>query len=229
MNAKHRQAFSVFHDVDEASLKAWHRPYALLFENTKRVIDVGSGLMYFAELLRDFGVDTIGVDIDPAMVQVGREKGFEVMLGDQHALKNQKLLVDGVHISHVVEHLDGEDLIDLLRTSIACLSPGGLLVIRTPNWGNRFVREYLFWMDHTHKRPYPRQLLVKILIDLGMTIVESGDEPHGVNDSFVVAQLPGNASFTVRSLQFPPMPRRTLAVKVTDRIRVFLRRFLDLQ
>jgi SAM-dependent methyltransferase len=229
MTTDSKQDFSIFHDADASFLRAWHRPYANLFKGARRVLDVGSGLMYFGELLREIGVEVTGVDIDPAMVQAGREKGFHVIQGDHRALVEITSPFDGVHISHVVEHLDGDALLDLIRTSISSLVPGGLLVIRTPNWSNRFVREHLFWMDHTHKRPYPRQLLVKILSDLGVTILEVGDEPFGVNDSYVIAQVTCNSSLTYQPIQFPPLPKRNLTTKLGNRLKVYIRRFLDIE
>ena len=73
---------------------------------------------------------------------------------------------------------------------MSVLRPGGILVLRTPNWENRWVRERLFWGDHTHTRPYPRELLVRMTSDLGLEEWQSGAEPFGVNDTFVVAAKP---------------------------------------
>lgn len=229
MTETSKQAFSIFHDSRVDDLRNWHRPYAEFLDGCTCVLDIGSGLMYFGELLREKGVEVVGLDIDPAMVQAGAAKGFKVIEGDHHALKSLGLMVDAVHISHVVEHLWGEELIDLLQSCIACLRPGGLIVIRTPNWSVRFVREHLFWMDHTHKRPYPRQLLVKILHDLGLKEVCSGEEPYLMRDLYVIAQLPGGAGRNIKPLRFDPPPTRPLHVKILSRVKTYCRRFLELE
>lgn len=184
------QKYSIFHETDAESLKAWHRPYAKAFVGRGPVLDVGCGPGYFSEMLKHFGEECLGLDFDPEMVALSNERGQDAKLGDESWIRETKMVFGGIHVSHVVEHLWGRELEVLLESSERALRPGGLIVIRTPNWENRFVRERLFWMDHTHKRPYPRELLVRMLNDLGMDEVQSGSEPYGMNDTFVVAKKP---------------------------------------
>lgn len=184
------QQFSLFHETCEEGLQNWHRPYAELFLSRSPVLDVGCGPGYMADVLSENGVESLGIDLDHAMVELSKKRGHAAEVGSQDTFPRRPGGFGGVHISHVVEHLWGEELERMLSNAIAVLQPDGILVVRTPNWNNPFVRERLFWMDHTHKRPYPRELLVRMLLDLGMLEVESGFEPHGMNDTFVVAAKP---------------------------------------
>lgn len=196
------QKFSIFHETNPEALKAWHRPYAAVLAERKPVLDVGCGPGYFSEVVTSLGGECVGVDVDPAMIAVSVQRGQQAHLGDQHWISDHLDTFGAIHVSHVVEHLWGDELVVLLQNAYHALKSGGIIVIRTPNWENRFVRERLFWMDHTHKRPYPRELLVRMLSDLGMREVQSGSEPFGMNDTFVVAVKPGDGSETPSTVRF---------------------------
>ena len=184
------QQFSLFHETSGDRLKSWHTPYAEVFQDSGPVLDVGCGPGYFADVLRDLGIESMGVDIDPEMVKMATQRGHKVILGNQESFTERAGQFGGVHVSHVVEHLWGDELETLLKNALTALRPGGILIVRTPNWENRFVRERLFWMDHTHKRPYPGELLIRMMKDLGMVEVQTGFEPTGMNDTFVIAAKP---------------------------------------
>jgi SAM-dependent methyltransferase len=225
------QKFSIFHETSEICMRAWHKPYAELLRGCKRVLDVGCGPGYFSDELRVLNVKSLGVDLDPDMVSMSVKRGHDAVIGNQDLLSNFSNEFDGVHISHVVEHLWGDELETLLTSSFNSLVVGGLIVIRTPNWDNRFVRERLFWMDHTHKRPYPKELLVRMLEDLGMQHITSGSEPFGMNDTFVVAGKHPIDKAAVSDLTFPNLKetKMTIAERVKSRIRSRLQAFLGIQ
>lgn len=181
------QRFSVFHGSAESILKGWHQPYADIFSGCDPVLDVGCGLGYFADLLRDRQVRCIGIDIDPAMVKASEERGHVAHVGDHRSLRDLGIQFGGIHISHVVEHLWGEEVVELLEQCTAVLRAGGRLVIRTPNFENAEVRRRMFWSDYSHRRPYNTEVLIKLLTDLGFVIEAAGPEPYGHNDLYVVA------------------------------------------
>jgi glycosyltransferase involved in cell wall biosynthesis len=193
------QRYSLFHGGAgaEAGLRTWHAPYAELFAGRERVLDLGCGPGYFLDLLRERGVTGIGIDLDPAMVDAARARGHDARTGSHADLGTFREL-GGVHLSHVIEHLWGDDAIALLEASFAALGTGGILVVRTPNWGNATVRHGGFWLDHTHKRPYPLELLTKVLGDIGFELVQAGHEPGGWEDTFVVARKPVRARSRLR-------------------------------
>ncbi len=213
------QRFSVFHGSSEGILKGWHQPYTEIFASCNPVLDVGCGLGYFADLMRDLGVQCIGLDIDPAMVKASEGRGHVAHVGDHRSLRSLSTEFGGIHISHVVEHLWGEELVELLEQCAAVLRAGGRIVIRTPNWENTEVRHRMFWSDYSHRRPYNVEVLSKLLKDLGFSIEAAGAEPYGHNDLFVVATK-GAAQPRSAVLDFSrdPFPHVPLKEKVRRRI-----------
>ena len=204
------QRFSIFHDSAAEILKAWHRPYAEVMAGCAPVLDVGCGLGYFADLLQERGVECVGLDIDPAMVEANAERGHAAHVGNHASINALGRKFGGIHISHVVEHLWGEELIELLEQCAANLNPGGRIVIRTPNWEVEEVRLRIFWSDHTHRRPYNVAGLTKILRDMGFHIEAAGPEPYGQHDLFVVATngpRSDQAKLDFSRDPFPPRPR----------------------
>ena len=180
------QRFSIFHASSEQTLKAWHRPYAEVLACYAPVLDIGCGPGYFADLLRDHGAKCVGLDIDPAMVEASRSRGHVAHQGNQCSIHRLGIEFGAIHVSHVIEHLWGEEVVALLEQCAANLCEGGRLVIRTPNWEMAEVRRRVFWLDHTHRRPYGRELIERLLRDLGFTVEISGYEPYGLRDLFVI-------------------------------------------
>jgi len=184
-----RQKYSLYHtEGREESIKAWQTPYAALFLGRQNVLDVGSGPGLFLELLCERGVPALGIDYDAQMVAVCKEKGLNAKLANATTISQYSSEFDGIHAGHIIEHLNGEQAIQFLEGCFTALKPGGLLVVRTPNWENETVRNGGFWLDHTHVRPYPLELLERIFLDLGLEIVQKGTESTGWNDTFIVGQ-----------------------------------------
>ena len=173
--------------------------------------DVGCGPGYALDLLRDRGILAFGIDYDPAMVAAAKRRGHKAVLGDHTTLATMPRAFTGVHLSHIIEHLWGDEAIALLEGAKSALQPGGMLIVRTPNWGNAIVRHGGFWLDHTHKRPYPRELLEKLLTDLGFEMMQTGYEPTGWEDTYVVCRLAAGASIEQASAPAPAPPSSTPA------------------
>ena len=183
-----KQKFSVFHDLDKDTLREWHIPYAALFNRASKVVDLGCGTGIFMNLLGEAGVQCIGLDIDASLIEQLKASGHSVFHAKHSDLYTYAQGCDGIHISHVIEHLWGDEMKTLLGDCVTSLGPNGLLVIRTPNWSNKHVYGGGFWDDYTHKRPYSLRQLERMLVDMGMKITASGHEPFGWEDTFIIAR-----------------------------------------
>ena len=71
-----------------------------------RVADLGCGSGVFTELLRRRGYQSVGLDISPKLVALGRRKysGLELVEGDAENLPFESASLDGVLLSGLVHH-----------------------------------------------------------------------------------------------------------------------------
>jgi O-antigen chain-terminating methyltransferase len=124
-------------------------------------LDLGCGRGEWLELLGEQGFRARGVDLDDGMLAACRERGLDVELGDAiaalRALPERSLAL--VSAFHLVEHIPFELLQTLVAEARRVLLPGGLLILETPNPENLVVGASSFYLDPTHLRPLPPQLL----------------------------------------------------------------------
>ncbi|CAN7708061.1 class I SAM-dependent methyltransferase [Duganella sp. LjRoot269] len=124
-------------------------------------LDLGCGRGEWLELLGEQGFHARGVDLDEGMLAACRERGLDVELGDAiaclRALPDRSLAL--VSAFHLVEHIPFELLQALVAEAQRVLLPGGLLIMETPNPENLVVGASSFYLDPTHLRPLPPQLL----------------------------------------------------------------------
>jgi trans-aconitate methyltransferase len=184
------QAYSFYHTTDNLeATRILMSVYISLYARCGTVLDIGCGPGTFLELLHaQNGAQTlIGVDNDQAMVNRSREKGFDARLCRVQELSVAVTeAVDGIYAGHIIEHLNGSEALDFVTVCFAKLNPGGILVLRTPNWSVPYVRDEGFWLDLSHIRPYPARLLDKMLVETGFVNVRTFAENSGLHDTVAI-------------------------------------------
>jgi len=126
------------------------------------LLDLGCGRGEWLGLLRDEGIVARGVDLNVANIKAGRQQGLEVEYQD--ALTALRCCPDAslgmVTAFHLIEHLTHDQLRDLLHEAYRALAPRGRLLLETPNPQNLLVGSCNFYLDPTHVRPLPPDLLI---------------------------------------------------------------------
>jgi O-antigen chain-terminating methyltransferase len=122
-------------------------------------IDIGCGRGEWLELLGDNSIIAKGVDSDSGMVEDAKE--LDITLGDGIEYLSQQESNSAFVISafHLVEHLLFEDLMKLVAEANRVLVDGGILILETPNPENIKVASETFYLDPTHIKPIPSELL----------------------------------------------------------------------
>jgi len=144
-------------------------PLATHFRGHSPVLDIGCGRGIFLQILMAAGIDAIGLDHSDEAVASCREKGFQVHCEDAHIyLTRNEQRFGGIFCSQVIEHLDYEDALALLKLCHAALRPDGVLLLVTPNPLDLSIISEIFWLDPTHVRPYPGALLKSMLESVGL-------------------------------------------------------------
>lgn len=110
------------------------KPLVEHFAGRTRVLDVGCGGGEFLSLLEEAGISAEGVDIDDGMLTIAHSRGLTVTKADAiEWLRSNPGLYDGLFAGQVVEHLEFDQLTELLDAAVACLRPGSIVVLETPN------------------------------------------------------------------------------------------------
>jgi len=114
-----------------------------------RVADLGCGSGVFTELLRQRGYQSIGLDISPKLIALGRAKypGLELIEGDAENLPFESASLDGVLLSGLVHHFP--DPRRLASEVGRVLKSDGRFVAFDPNRVNPFM-----WLYRDRASPF---------------------------------------------------------------------------
>ena len=111
-----------------------------------KVLDFGCGKGKFLNLFSSLGFTVTGTDINEAYIEEANANGFNAVSLDTLFTNNE--FYDFIFLSHIIEHINPEKLVDLIPSLVSLLAPNGRLIIITPTYGERFYH------DFSHIRPY---------------------------------------------------------------------------
>jgi O-antigen chain-terminating methyltransferase len=119
------------------------------------VVDIGCGRGEMIDVLLDAEFDAVGVEPDPGMAAVCREKGFKVYAenGLTWLERQPDDTLKAVICLQVVEHLFTSELEALIRLSHSKLATGGVLIMETINPRSLHALSNHFLADTSHIRP----------------------------------------------------------------------------
>jgi len=126
-------------------------------KNAASILDVGAGDLRIQRKFRAAGFSGLYETVDP-----GREHQHTYTSLDQVSRKFEAILC-----LDVIEHMPLPEGLDLLHRMTALLTPGGVLVLQTPN--ARCIRNPLGW-DMTHLHCYNARDLWSYLTNLGYSV-----------------------------------------------------------
>ncbi len=156
------------------------RTYASMFEGGL-VADLGSGRGYFLEALRERDIAGVGVDNSEEAIEAARTLGFECQRADVLDFLASARDLQGIFASHLIEHLEPQAAEGLVAGAARALQSGGTFVVVTPNLADYRTLSEIFWLDVTHRRPYPPRLVAAMMQRHGFTVeaIGRGRTPQG--------------------------------------------------
>lgn len=156
----------------EEEIKKRQKIYIEKIKNNKRIVDLGCGRGEFLELLKENNIPGVGVEKQPSLCAILKEKEldfFEMDIFD--FLEKKPIEFDGVSLFHLIEHLNLKDALNLLNLIYENLPPGGILILETPNPSSLF--SFLnFYKDPEHKTPWHPETLKFFLNERGFEVEE---------------------------------------------------------
>ena len=163
-------------------------------------LDLGCGRGEWLQLMQSNGFKAKGIDLDGGMLSACREFKLDVYQGDAlHYLRGvaaESLTV--VSAFHLVEHISFDTLRELVEQAHRALKPGGLLILGTPKSENLMVGTSSFYLDPTHQRPLPAQLLSFVVEYAGFGRVST---LYGCPDKFCPLLM---LQYIYRTVMHPP-------------------------
>ena len=132
----------------------WDKIALSKMSSCNNILDIGCGIGNFISLNKK---KIIGIDGNNNSVMECRKKGFDVIQADILEYNFDGKNFDGVHCSHLIEHLSPTDAHKLLVIIDSILEIGGILIIRTPLLTKNFFN------DFSHIKPYNPEAILHYL------------------------------------------------------------------
>lgn len=167
------------------------------------VLDLGCGRGEWLEVLRTVGLSSMGIDSHPAQLAEASKRGLAVVQSDALAFMAGEPAgkYAAVTAFQVAEHLSFETLGLWLVEALRILAPGGVAILETPNPGTVLVGSSSFYLDPTHVKPIPAELMTILLRGVGFASVDTRFlNPHGHLES-ALGSLPGDIAYLLFGYQ----------------------------
>ena len=168
------------------------RFYLPYFANRRHVLDLGCGRGEFLRLMKEAGVPARGIEASEESVAYCRSLHLDATRADlfEYLSAQPEGSLDGIFCSQVVEHLPADRLPELVRLCAGRLATSGILTIETPNPECLAIFATHFYLDPTHTRPVPSQLLAFYMEEFGLGRIEVHGRAPAVETMPEVGELP---------------------------------------
>ncbi|MCX7919520.1 MAG: class I SAM-dependent methyltransferase [bacterium] len=154
-----------FRDTIE-HVKKRQQIYIDYFRDCKNIVDLGCGRGEFLELLQENNLPALGIDINPELVELAKQRGLNVTCADLLTFLAQTpdATFDGIFSAQVIEHFKLPDIRQIVGLIYQKLQPDGIAVVETLNPLSFYSYSRNYLLDLTHQRALHPQAL-KFLFD----------------------------------------------------------------
>lgn len=188
---------NLFRGEREVILKRYEKYLKYLNPSIKTALDIGCGRGEWVELLQNNYIDAQGVDLNSAMLSVGKVNGAK-NLSHQDAFEFFEQCKDNsfdlITSFHIIEHIPYEKLFIFMTEVSRIAAPNATIMLETPNPQNLQVSSYEFYKDPTHLNPLPAPLIKFMLEylnfkDVTIHYLNPDSVPNKAQDYLVTAKV----------------------------------------
>lgn len=148
--------------------------YLEYYKNCHKVLDIGCGRGEFLSLLKDNNIGANGIDLNEDMVLYCQKNNLDVSQDNAltylQSLENKSL--DGVFSAQVVEHLQPDELISLIKLCYDKMIFGTYFVAETVNPICLSTFSNIFYVDLSHVKPVHPATMQFLMESVGFRDVE---------------------------------------------------------
>ncbi len=180
--SKHYASMNKIDLQSEESLRAWFNKTKIdykfeverfLGENykSKSILDLGCGIGGVLNFLKQNGcTDIFGIDNSEEQIDVCKKYVTNNVsrIDIFEFLKSSYKEFDIIIMFDIVEHIQKNRIIELLKLVYDSLSPNGIVIIRTPNMGS-IIAPYGRYLDFTHDTGFTSESLQQVLSESEFT------------------------------------------------------------
>jgi 2-polyprenyl-3-methyl-5-hydroxy-6-metoxy-1,4-benzoquinol methylase len=187
--------FSLMNQIDfksEESLRAYYNNAEIAYKyelerflgddyKDKSIIDLGCGIGGVLNFFEKKGCTNIlGVDNAEEQVEVCQQYVTDKIIKADifDFLKSNSKKYDIIIMFDILEHIQKNKIIELLRLVYDSLSPEGKIVIRTPNMGS-IIASYGRYIDFTHDIAFTSESLHQVLSEAEFIDIDFFDSAIG--------------------------------------------------
>ncbi len=170
--ASHSNHKRYYNDIlNHPELLRWELSvYKKLFhKNLTSIVDLGCGTGEFLEMAKEMFPKVLGVDMNDYAIQTCKKKGIPAVKADVNKTKLKSNSFDVVRSKEVLEHV--QDAEKFILECKRILKKNGYLVIHVPSQWSALYPITNFWDDYTHVRPFTKRGVLRLLTEIGFTIV----------------------------------------------------------
>jgi SAM-dependent methyltransferase len=170
----------------------------------ERVLDLGCAAGAISHFLSGLGCETVGVDAEPRAIERAHElfPDLRFQLANVARLPFEDSSFDKAVAADLVEHLDEETFLTMLRETRRVLRPGGTLSIYTPNPRHPIerlkARDLILAQNPTHIGLRDAAALERMLCEAGFEVERSDWRPSFIRGLRLVEQAGGGRFESLR-------------------------------
>ncbi|MCL2223639.1 MAG: class I SAM-dependent methyltransferase [Defluviitaleaceae bacterium] len=135
------------------------------------VVDIGCGIGAFLNFATNQGyANVIGIDLSGENIEICKGKGFNAeKVNAFDFFKQHAGAIDCIVFNEVIEHLEKQEVFDMLDAMKAGLSDNGVLLIKTPNMSNPYTGPASLSINITHQLCFTEISMRQVLFSVGFS------------------------------------------------------------
>ena len=157
MSKNNTNSSAYFEELNSNTMKLWKKflplqlpyKYNLRRQSLGKVLEIGAGLGRNQAFLND----SVGVEHNPRSVQLCQKMGYRVFVpasfhNEFKPFTGPEAVFDSILMSHVLEHIEHENQVKVLKEYIPYLKPNGKIFLVTPQEvGYKSTDSHITWTD----------------------------------------------------------------------------------